>query len=78
MLSCVGLIFLGLDYLMIRRLLYEEETSMKFFLAVAANQVALTICAGIPWGSFLETLPGGAIALLVVGLAYRYVRRLDQ
>jgi len=61
---------MAIDFWFIYRLMFQEESGFTFFFVIAANQMALAMCPSILQGIFLEDLPGGIVAFLVLGLLY--------
>ena len=74
--SGVGLIFLGIDFWFIYRLMYNDETGHNFFFVIAANQIAISMCSMLVMGGIIRAIPGLIISSILLGLLYWGTRKL--
>jgi hypothetical protein len=68
--SGIGLIFLGLDVWAVYRTKVQDKSSHDSFYIIAANQIALSLCAILAYGGFYDSLPGALAAFAILGLIF--------
>jgi hypothetical protein len=68
--SGIGLIFLGLDIWAVYRTVVQEKSKHDSFYIIAANQIALSLCAILAYGGFYDSLPGALLAFATLGVMF--------
>jgi hypothetical protein len=65
--SGIGLIFLGLDIWAGYRVVVLDKPKHDSFYIIAANQIALSLCAILAYGGFYDSVPGALVAFAILG-----------
>ena len=68
--SGIGIIFILINFWFIYRLLYADESIATFFLVIAMDQAALTLCASLVAGRLSENGLSCLLALVILGLLF--------